>query len=49
MLLRDTDANQTYFISPDRVSRDMGGVRDADTPVRVQWWDGRPLWVWEQA
>jgi hypothetical protein len=57
MLIRDDESNQTYFIPPERVSSDIGesnqlyfiGVGEADTPVRVQWWEGRPLWVWGPA
>jgi hypothetical protein len=36
-------------ISPDHVSHDTVGMVDADTPVRVQRWDGRPLWGWRPA
>jgi hypothetical protein len=48
MLVLDPDTDQTYFIPSNRVSGDayQPGKLHPDQPIRVQWWEGEPVWVW---
>ena len=48
MSILDADTNATYHFPPDRVSGDIhapGGLHGYES-VRVQWWEGEPVWVW---
>jgi hypothetical protein len=51
LLILDPDTDETYSIPPDRVSSDAyeTGSLNPGQPIRVQWWEGEPVWVWGPA
>jgi len=51
MLIRDNESHDTFFIPTDRVSWDFLAVwpQNVDSQIRVQWWDGAPIWAWGPA
>jgi len=51
MLIQDNESHDTFFVPADRVSWDFLAVwpQNVDSQIRVQWWDGAPIWVWGPA
>jgi hypothetical protein len=48
MLVLDPATDETYFLAASRVSSDAcePGWLKRGQPIRVQWWQGEPVWVW---
>ncbi|MFO0798548.1 MAG: hypothetical protein U0804_13815 [Gemmataceae bacterium] len=49
MLITDADTGETFHIPPNQVASGATWRVHPYTPVRVQFWDGRPVWVWGPA
>jgi hypothetical protein len=48
LLVLDPATEQTMFLPMRRVSHDAEepGRLHSEQPIRVQWWEGEPVWVW---